>query len=913
VIGSATARGAILAGLVALACLSAHPARAASSEIPNIELDQVEIEGVTAVDSSAIESALEVSPGDRLERRRVIRSAQNIQALYVSHGYEQASVKSELGRERGDDGKPENVLRFLVTEGLPTRISKITVTAGPDHEARVLEDLQDVVGLEPGDILDQEKLSSGKRAIQEALASDEYIGASMNVIQKEEGVAPKLLDPQSDEPLKAARWVTLELHIDLGDRVTFGFRGNSALSRSRLRSLIDEQRLVGFTQDYIGTIRNRILDEYRGEGFAQVQVEAITLERPRHSERHVTYLIHEGPRVRIEDVQFEGVVVFSAARLEKEFWSRSAPVVQRKIYVDKEVEKGAELVVEWMKSQGYLSSKLVTINRIYDARRQSYRLVVYVYEGDQTLVESVSFEGFSLVSERKVREMLGVKEGAPLNLYAFSEGLEALKALYRTKGYLEARIENEESGEVVRYVQENRYADISLKMAEGPQFRLSRVSFEGLSKTRPVVVSRELRLKPGDVIEESKLNETEAAIRKLGIFSNVSLQLEDDPTVANAKELRITVEEGSPGLVAGGVGYRNDLGVRAFGQVGYGNVLGRNHTLSLSLNGNRRFDEFFCDSTRSAEEKRASPKLGTGDCFLEYQAQLGYVWPWFALGDTTFRPRVTLEKTQFFTFDAFSLTAEAGWERRLLTSVNLMGSFTYGVERVRQFNAPPGSPDNGDYSIGSVTPSLTLDLRDNSLAPTSGFFASASFEYADPTFLFQSRHMDIGDLPKVGYTRTQFRADYFIPVMSGVTWYLSFRTGFERNLEPPPEGTPESQRAKYQIPVIKQFTLGGAGSLRGFNEQEINIQNISLLGTLAYVNYRTQLDLPFSGPLRFGPFLDAGNLYVDSYSLGNLRYGTGFGFHYLSPVGPVNFDLGLKLAPRPDEDKYKFYFSIGVI
>ena len=91
------------------------------------------------------------------------------------------------------------------------------------------------------------------------------------------------------------------------------------------------------------------------------------------------------------------------------------------------------------------------------------------------------------------------------------------------------------------------------------------------------------------------------------------------------------------------------------------------------------------------------------------------------------------------------------------------------------------------------------------------------------------------------------------------------------------------------------------------------MQDLSIAGTLSFVNYRTQLDLPFSGPMRFGPFLDAANLLVDRYSLGILRYGAGVGFHYQSPVGPVNFDWGFKLDQRPGEDPYHFYFSIGVI
>src|SRR6185295_17918410 len=168
----------------------------------------------------------------------------------------------------------------------------------------------------------------------------------------------------------------------------------------------------------------------------------------------------------------------------------------------------------------------------------------------------------------------------------------------------------------------------------------------------------------------------------------------------------------------------------------------------------------------------------------------------------------------------------------------------------------------------------------------------------------------------VAYNRFLFRADYLMTPLRDVTWFFSFRTGIEYNLTPPafnPDGTPTDTPGGGFIPLIKQFALGGANSLRGFTDQELNIQDFILQGFATYVNYRTQLDLPFSGALRFGPFLDAANLNHDVYSLGNLQFGAGFGFHYQTPVGPVNLDWGFKLNPKVNTDTNHIYFSIGVI
>ena len=38
----------------------------------------------------------------------------------------------------------------------------------------------------------------------------------------------------------------------------------------------------------------------------------------------------------------------------------------------------------------------------------------------------------------------------------------------------------------------------------------------------------------------------------------------------------------------------------------------------------------------------------------------------------------------------------------------------------------------------------------------------------------------------------------------------------------------------------------------GLGEQELTAQSTAIRGTLTYVNYRTQLDLPFSGAMKLG-------------------------------------------------------------
>lgn len=910
----------------ALRAQAAPPARVSSSEII---IDRVEFLGVTAFDQETLGGILTIGSEDLYEPRRAVRTVENLEKLYKLSGYESVLIASDLIAVPDEEGRPRNVLRFHVQEGKPIRIAAIRIDSEGIRNDFLRVGLLARTGLRRGDLLDQEKVKAARRALQDFLFSEEFIGASVDV--------PQVLDapamPQKTSAGEAAKWVTLVFKIDMGDKVTFGFRGNHVLSRSRLVTLIDEQRLLGFNKDYVSAIRSRIEDEYRASGYAHVRVKAFNFERNDKSkaglhQRHISYEIEEGPRVVIRAIDFEGNQIFQDEDLRKRFFSFAPRLVQRKFYVEKDVEKTSELLIEWLKAQGYLTAKLVTVNRVYNPANASYSLMIYLYEGEQTRLRDITFSGVVAFSTDEVKRVLSVREGEPLNLFAFTEGLEALKNLYRSRGYLDARISNEAETEqgrrVVEYSHENRFADIRIEIAEGVLYRASDVAIEGLTRTRREVVERELSLKPGDVLEERKIAENESRLRRLGIFSSVEIQSVEDHARPGHRKLIVSLAEGAPGLVAGGIGFRNDQGLRLFGQSSYANLWGgRNHTLSLGLNLNRRFDQSFCDNNDPDEEEGLTSLGQSKACFLEWQMQLDYLWPWFAFGATNFRPKVTWERTQFLKYDASTASISATWERRLLHSLNLTGLFTVSYEQAKIFNASESlnasqsggqNFENREHTIASLIPAVQVDLRDNPLAPTSGFFGSASFEYAPSDFLSNSRREVDGveQVYPVGYYRLQARADGFIPLSSRISWYLSFRTGFARNNEPPPEN--DRDNPNYAIPLIKQFTLGGVGSVRGFAEQSIRTpDNYAIRGTISYVNYRTQIDLPVVGQLRFGPFLDAGNVQFDKYSLGNLRYGAGFGFHYLSPVGPVNFDWGFNLDPRPQEDKYRFYFSIGVL
>ena len=61
------------------------------------------------------------------------------------------------------------------------------------------------------------------------------------------------------------------------------------------------------------------------------------------------------------------------------------------------------------------------------------------------------------------------------------------------------------------------------------------------------------------------------------------------------------------------------------------------------------------------------------------------------------------------------------------------------------------------------------------------------------------------------------------------------------------------------------------------------------------------------------PFLDGGMVYRDEMPqiIGDMDWGTGLGFRYYTPIGPVRLDVATPLHVIDDDPRVQFYISIG--
>ncbi len=662
--------------------------------------------------------------------------------------------------------------------------------------------------------------------------------------------------------------------------------GMRRLKEADLRGALGAAEGAPYSPSAVERNRQALLTHYENEGYLRASVTTETLVRAASKETEatwgsdvvdVTYRIIEQDKVKIARMNLLGNRYYGDWSLNWHMKTGSG-----RVYKEAEFEEDRRKIIGRYVERGFLSATMEDPVITYDNRGRMV-LDVVIKEGPQYKIGEVSFTGNTAVQTDQLREMLRPVSGQTFRARKFFESIEKMRLATSRFGFAEARVVPQERLDPQRGI-----VDFVIKVEEGQVLYLEGVVVEGNNKTQDRVITREVRLRPGDRLDGQELEHARKQLEGLGFFEQGSVRLDLRPgTRPDQRIIAVKVAEGKTGQLQFGAGYSSVDRL-----VGFASVTKKN------------FDPFdFWTFTGAGQEVSLSVEYGGS----KNSFTLSWTEPWWrnrpiSLGFDVFN---TYQEREGFDWrrrgGALRLSHEWGKFSRL--------SYAYRAEQTEILKVTSLAPLDVQTEVGfpranrftrtttSVFTGYTYDNRDDKQFPGSGRVFELNNTLAGRFF---------GG--NVSFDRPATSLSYFrrglaqTHVLAVRGQYGTISNFFERD---------------NPIPTAEKYYLGGANTIRGYRERSIQVYNAggTLVGpgrsyALANVEYR----IPFTDDKSISAalFYDIGGVFDGEFEFktDQLVSGLGMGVRFVTPLGPIRLDYGYGLD-FPNKNRGQLHFSIG--
>jgi outer membrane protein insertion porin family len=393
-----------------------------------------------------------------------------------------------------------------------------------------------------------------------------------------------------------------------------------------LSSVPESDVLKAFRERRVGISKESVYDPVKAKTAIRVIKELLSAaghpnatveersEEVSATSRAITFVVDEGDRVRVVEVQFEGNTNFSDGQLRGAMkYVKEAGLITRfkgsDILNSEKLEYDLRLVDNYMRSKGYLQARhgdyrVESLGRkrtgfpvlplpFLSSVDEGLRITVPIIEGKVYRLGELKVEGNSIFSEQAVRSVIGLNKGDVANGEKISKGLfENLKKFYGNQGFIEYTAEPVPSFKDNPQNPDEGIVDFVVTIEEGKQFSLRRLEFIGNTFTRDNVLRREVLINEGDIYNEGYWEYSVIKLNQLGYFNPIDKDKDVDRRTNDEEatvDLTLKVSERGRQQISfnGGI---SGIGGSFFGlEYSTNNLLGRGEVLSFNLAaGNRQ-------------------------------------------------------------------------------------------------------------------------------------------------------------------------------------------------------------------------------------------------------------------------------------------------------------------------------------
>lgn len=672
------------------------------------------------------------------------------------------------------------------------------------------------------------------------------------------------------------------------------YEGNEELTTEKIKEAVTLLPRTAFNAQLLQENAEKIRLKYQDAGYYRAVIIPAVIEL-RGGDRNVVFYIEEGGKVELSRVVITGNKAFTSDEIKKamktqEYWFFSFVGRSGTLRLD-ELKDDSETIRNLYFNRGYIQVQvdepaiekdlpsttdtydlLGTANTVTTDHSNELAVHINIKEGDQFRIGTLAFKGALTIGDDELKKEIKLKHGDVFSRDMLRQDVGRIMDRYDIIARPFASVVP-----LFTISNDTKMVDITIEIQEGGEVRIGRVDVTGNIKTRDKVIRREMRLDEGDLYSKKLLKRSYDRLNNLNFFETIDIVPErrlQEPVM----DLNIKVKEKLTGTMSIGGGYSSVDKLVGIAEITQGNLGGRGQLLKFKTQwgGTRRMFVLTFMEPYLFDE----PVWGKIDIYRQAQQYDGYTLDSNGLS-------IGVGKS----YDEYlSGSIKYGYDQSLVTRLTTSNMTTLLLEQMAAYGK--------SLSTSAVTASLSRDSRDYYLDPRTGSRNTAYVQYAGGA-LGGSTH----------FIKSVVDSAWYYPLFWDTAFLARGRFGYAGSLRDVP------------LPVGERFFVGGTGSVRGYRYGTVGPLDPTTrdrIGGNKELIYNFEYSFPLvpAARLKGVLFYDIGKAFYDHddpIRYGKLRHSLGWGFYWLSPIGPLRFEWGYIVNQKTDDQPSQFDFSIGTL
>ena len=326
------------------------------------------------------------------------------------------------------------------------------------------------------------------------------------------------------------------------------FKGVKKSWLDDLTTEVGESVRIGgiLTQNGKSEAIQKIKTFFATKGYKNAEVTVSQKDNPNKANSVIAeFNVDQKDRLKIAKIHFEGNDFVSDRKLKKllkETKSKSAFLKKSK-FVEEDFKEDKKNILAHYNKLGYRDASILG-DSMWINDEANLELKITLDEGNQYLYRNITWKGNSLYTDDQLSAILGIQPGDIFNSELLTKRLEFsldgrdVSSLYMDRGYLFFQVNPTELSVA------NDSIDLEMRIYEGPQATIDKVSIAGNDRTNENVIRRTIRTIPGEKFSRSNIIRSQRELQNLGYFNPENMDIN---TPVNAErgtvDIEYTVEE----------------------------------------------------------------------------------------------------------------------------------------------------------------------------------------------------------------------------------------------------------------------------------------------------------------------------------------------------------------------------------